>query len=193
MKLIFMMMLIMPVAQAKTLIVGDSIFALTKEVPNNLRQAGLEFDLRAQAGAKLEKIDKQYELYKEEQGVPSLIIMDGGATDLNMGAFFACLRGLPKCYNKIDEVGKNKKILIDKMKDDGVDRIIFVGVHYLQGWRTPLNTPIDYAMDRFEVNDITTFVDIREPFRRKGLILLDGIHPNAAGSKIISDLILSSL
>lgn len=191
--ILFLFLMIMTPANAKTLIIGDSIFALTRDVPNNLRDAGYDFEMRAQVGAKIEQIAKQYIMYKEENGVPSLIIMDGGGNDILRGALLDCLRGTPKCYEIIDEIYTMKRQITNEMKADGVEKILYVGIHYLHGWRSPLNIPIDYAMDRFKINDITTLIDIREPFKEEGLLLVDGIHPNAKGSKIISDLLLLEL
>jgi len=192
---ILLFFLVMPMIEVKadTLIVGDSIFALTGDVPDNLKAAGLDFEIRAQVGAKIEQIALQYQTYKEENGVPSLIIMDGGGNNILRGAFLECLRGTQKCYEIIDEIYTMKRQITDEMKADGVEKIIYVGIHYLHGWRSPLNIPIDYAMDRFKINDVTTLIDIREPFKEEGLLLVDGLHPNAKGSKIISDLILLEL
>ena len=123
---ILLFFLVMPMIEAKadTLIVGDSIFALTGDVPDNLKSAGLDFEIRAQVGAKIEQIALQYQTYKEENGVPSLIIMDGGGNNILRGAFLDCLRGTPKCYEIIDEIYNMKRQITDEMKADGVMRVV---------------------------------------------------------------------
>lgn len=193
MKFIVLLFLLTPMIEAKNLIIGDSIFHLTKEVPNNLKQAGLVFDNYSMSGARIKEIVAQYERYKKNHGIPELIIMDGGGNDILLGKPIACLKGTPSCYRAVDEVIEIGENLITQMKQEGVERIIFVGIHYLKGWRIPYNRIMDYAATKFICQDLCTYVDVREPFKANGLILPDGIHPNAKGSKIISDLILEKL
>lgn len=196
-KLLVCVMLFMPTAKSETLIIGDSIFALTKEVPKNLEAAGLEFEMKAQVGAKIEQIARQYDEYKQEHGVPSLIIMDGGGNNILRENLLSCLRGQPACYRKVDYVVKFSQGFRDQLREDGVKRVILVGIHYFQGWRKPLNPVADYAMEKIScgniVDDFCTLIDLREHFEEDGLLLIDGIHPNAKGSKIISDLILMEI
>ena len=191
--ILFFFVIFMTETNAKTLIIGDSIFALTRDVPNNLEAAGLEFEIRAQVGAKIEQIAKQYMMYKEKYGVPSIVIMDGGGNNILRGMLLECVRGEPKCFVEVERVAKFSNDFRDQLLEDGVEKIILVGIHYFHGWREPLNKIVDYAMDRIECDDSCAVVDIREPFKEDGLLLFDGIHPNAKGSKIISDLILLEL
>jgi len=191
--ILFFSLLFMNEAKSNTLIIGDSIFALTRDVPNNLRDAGYEFEMRAQVGAKIEQIAKQYIMYKEEYGVPATVIMDGGGNNVLRGMLLECLRGEQKCLVEVERVAKFSNDFRDQLLEDGVEKIILVGIHYFHGWREPLNKIVDYAMERIDCNDSCVFIDIREPFKDEGLLLFDGIHPNAKGSKIISDQILLEL
>ena len=191
--ILFLFLMIMSPTKANTLIIGDSIFALTKDVPNNLRDAGYSFEMRAQVGAKIEQIAKQYEQYKEEYGVPAIVIMDGGGNNIIRGRLLQCLRQEQKCFVEVERVAKFSNDFRYQLLEDGVEKIILVGVHYFHGWRKSLNSVVDYAMDRVTCNDSCILVDIREPFKEEGLLLFDGIHPNAKGSKIISDMILLAL
>ena len=191
--LTLLFLIIMPVAKSNTLIIGDSIFALTKDVPNNIRSAGYEFDMRAQAGAKIEQIAKQYSQYKSVHGVPSIVIMDGGGNNILRGKLLECIRKNDKCFLEVERIANFSNDFRDQLINDGVKKIILVGIHYFHGWKARLNTIVDYAMDRVICDDYCILVDIREPFKEKGLLMMDGIHPNAKGSKIISDLILLAL
>ena len=191
--LTFLFLICMNEAKSNTVIIGDSIFALTRDVPNNLRDAGYNFEMRAQVGAKIEQIKKQYIMYKEEFGVPATVIMDGGGNNILKGMLIECLRGEEKCFIEVERIAKFSNDFRKQLLEDGVEKIILVGIHYFHGWRARLNAVVDYAMVRIDCTGACILVDVREPFKDDGLLMIDGIHPNEKGSKIISDGILLAL
>lgn len=185
--------------QASTLIIGDSIFALTGEVPKNLKEAGLDFRMGAKSGARMKGIIRQYISYREEYGAPSLVIFNGGGNDILIDGIRDCAARNPRCDDLVHGVVVDTARLISIMHDDGVERAIYLGIHLLRGPLTPLNPIINTSMDEtpamlnaapLEID----FVDPRPLFKgRKNLHMVDMVHPNARGSKIISDLILEAI
>jgi lysophospholipase L1-like esterase len=187
-------------SHAQTVIIGDSIFALTKRVPKHLKENGVDFDLRAQTGAKLERIVEQYREYKSAHGVPKMVIMDGGGNNILRGHLENCRKRNKKCN---DEIGNTLKILYEfwgELSEEGVESIVHVGLHYLSDKYRIYDPLIDEIMD--EVKTICSFVptdckfvDPRPAFRGRenDLLIFDGIHPNKKGSIIIADLILEAL
>jgi lysophospholipase L1-like esterase len=184
---------------AKILIVGDSIFDLTKDVPTFLEQAGVKFDIRAVTGSKIAQVKEQYIKYRSEVGVPQIVIFNGGGNDILRGGVKDCAARNEKCDELVEGVFKTGIELILEMFDDGVEQGIFLGIHYLAGPFKVLNPTIDAAMNQLiPILDSApmpvTFVDPRPNFKgRDDLYIIDQIHPNAKGSRIIADLILEVL
>jgi lysophospholipase L1-like esterase len=194
----FVLFFAMP-ALGNSIIIGDSIFALTKAVPNNLKKEGYEFTLLAKSGALTDEIAEQYERYVEEYGVPDTVLYNGGGNDILFKSYGACYKHSDSCYRYVDSIIRKGLDLVKKMQEDGVRQVIYVGLHYLGPMHTRLNKIIDYGMDTVAVEASTLhikFIDIREPFSHKWnerLWLLDDVHPNIVGSKIISDRIAAVL
>jgi hypothetical protein len=199
-KILAVLFLISGAAMGNTLMIGDSIFALTEKIPNNLKRAGLKFDMRAVSMAKIEDIAQQYRRYRDEIGVPEMVIMNGGGNNIltNKEVLKHCLANDEACVNYLRKINQVGHELWLEMQSDGVERVIYVGIHYLLSVPR-LNPIIDIGMD--EVEQICAispfrcdFVDVRPQFKdRTDLYLIDGIHVNDAGSKIISNSILEIL
>jgi hypothetical protein len=196
-KILAVLFLISGAAMGNTLMIGDSIFALTEKVPDNLRRAGLKFDFRAVSMAKIEDIAQQYRNYRDEIGVPEMVIMNGGGNNIltNREVLKHCLANDEVCVNYLREVNQVGQELWLEMQSDGVERVIYLGIHYLLSLHK-LNPIIDIGMD--EVAQMCAispfrcdFVDVRPQFKnRTDLYLLDGVHVNDLGSQIISNSIL---
>jgi lysophospholipase L1-like esterase len=181
--------------QAKTLMIGDSIFDLTKEVPTFLEQDGLVLDNLAVSSSMMEAIAQQYRTYKKEKGIPELVIMDGGGNDILLNHYADCVKDNATCNAALEKIYATGTELLNEMREDGVQKIIYVGIHYFQRWNKQLNPTVDKGMKKLQEICVEpcTFIDLRPHFDRPGLLLFDDIHPNTKGSRIIADLILQAL
>jgi lysophospholipase L1-like esterase len=197
-RILFILIFISGGAMADTLMIGDSIFALTKKIPNNLENAGIKFVLRAESMAKVDEITQQYRAYRDEIGVPEIVIMNGGGNDIigNEDMIGDCYKRTQRCIDYVHEINRKGSEAILEMHSDGVARIVYVGIHYLNYFATPLNPLVDIGMDEFkQICDLAPircdFVDPRPSFKgATDLHVKDGIHLNDKGAKVISDLII---
>jgi hypothetical protein len=183
-------------AKADTLMIGDSIFALTEEVPDFLLEAGLDFELRAKSGSKMEIIAQQYRDYKKDTGIPETVIMDGGGNNVLQDHYIECVKQSDLCDKAIDKIFGTGQALLEEMKEDGVKKIVYVGIHYFKKWNAGLNPTVDKGTELAKTicqPELCWFIDLRPHFDRPGLLLKDDIHPNTEGSRIIADLILGEI
>ena len=187
------------IANANTLMIGDSVFALTEAVPNNLRAAGLRFEMRAETGAGIDRIFEQYQEYKLDFGSPpSIVIVNGGGNDILLSRYLKeCIKKSEICdYHIYNVAQKGAKLLLEFAKDN-VSKVIFLGIHYLGNPLSVLNPTIDLGMSLFQTMcdgspAYCVFVDPRPFFGPdKKVYLFDGVHPNKSGSEIISAMILT--
>ncbi len=182
-------------AQPTTIIIGDSIFAWG-DAASHLREGGLQFDMLAVAGANMDQISNQYREWRDERGVPEVVIMNGGGNDIIQTAYNACLARAPKCFEVLERVIQTGYDLFREMDADGVERVVHVGIHYLGPIHRGLNWAVDVGMDELvqtcPLSPLPcSLVDLRPSFKRgSNLLELDGLHPNKAGAKVIADLIL---
>lgn len=193
---IFLMCFLSTPLLAENLIVGDSVFALTKAVPRYLSRHDVDFEMRAKVGAKIEEIAVFYKRHVTLVGVPETVIMNGGGNNVIRGNIKNCVRQSSKCDLVLENTLNAIYSLWQQMHNDGVKKIIYVGVHYLDKPFKNLNPIVDKAMDSINIYHKkmnVRFVDTRRTFEKPGLLLFDGIHPNQAGSEEIAKLILNQL
>lgn len=193
--------------------IGDSIFALSGKLQDNLEAyAGETFRRYTLSGAELEggllatSIVDQYAIAKNDDPDIDTVLMDGGGNDILIPAIlldpyncktewyqFGYLSR--QCRNYIDDVYVESVNLLNKMHADDVQNVVYLGYYYTKDallFLDSMEEAIDYGDLRlsqacdFSVVDCS-FVDPRSTINDSDIIL-DGIHPNAQGSRKLADL-----
>lgn len=139
------------------------------------------------------------------------VVMDGGGNDVLLGNSICLDNGVgrdkdPTCQKTVMDATMAGQMLQTKMKMDGVGQAIYFFYPHVpaKGWDV-----LDYALPMAKatcesMNDDKYqcyFVDTRDAFQgvgntgeaMAGLIAADGIHPNAAGEKVLADLIWKTM
>lgn len=195
---------------------GDSIFDLSDELQGNLEEyAGQTFRKYTLNGAQLYSaglgvapVVEQYAEARLDNDDIRTIVMDGGGNDILIPVItqfdpyrcktrwyqFGQLNS--KCKEFIDDLYVEGVNILDDMKNDGVENIIYLGYYYTKNALLPLKNlkqAIDYGNDtlaRACENSVVncTFVDPRSSIINSD-INIDGIHPSSSGSRKLADLI----
>jgi lysophospholipase L1-like esterase len=139
------------------------------------------------------------------------VVMDGGGNDVLLGNS-DCLKDMqmkdkdPACQQTVKAATAAGAMLQQKIKMDGVGQVLYFFYPHVPagGWDV-----LDYSLPMAKascesMNDDKYqcyFVDTREAFQGAGntgmamaqLIAADGIHPSAAGEKVLADLIWKTM
>jgi hypothetical protein len=115
--------------------------------------------------------------------VPITVIMDGGGNDV-MSVKEDCLAFNDKCRQQIDEALDIAGDLLQKMDDDGIAHVIYMGPFYLLN----LNQAVDYGAKKLEkickkAKIDCHVADTRDLNPPKGD---DGIHPTPEGYEMLA-------
>lgn len=199
--------------------IGDSIFALSGEIQDNLEaDAGETFRQYTKSGAYLvggiglaPSVVEQYEGAREDNANISTVVMDGGGNDILIPAvaldphncktqWYQFGRLSSKCKAFIDDIYIEAVNFLNEMEADGVDNVVYLGYYYTKNGLLLLDSleeAVDYgdqALARACSNSTVncTFVDPRSTIVDDD-ILFDGIHPNSSGSQKLADLIWPEL
>jgi lysophospholipase L1-like esterase len=194
--------------------IGDSIFALSGELQDNLENyAGETFRRYTLSGAELfggviaTSIDSQYNEALADNANIDTIVMDGGGNDILLPAIFFdpnnCKtqwwqwgRLSRRCKNFIDDIYVDGVNLLNRMHANGTDNVIYLGYYYTKNALLLLDSleeAVDYGDMRLSQACQYSlancqFVDPRSTIRDRD-ILVDGIHPTSSGSRKLADLI----
>jgi lysophospholipase L1-like esterase len=192
-------------APANKLIVGDSIFALSGAIRNNL-QSDLNETVNSSARSGCQMIGgngicssrfavpNQY-ANASKAGITTTIF-NGGGNDFLLGN--ACpSRTVAGCQQAIQAIEETISTLAARMRSDGITKIIYLGYYNASG-ATDLRAVNDFNADlkaRTYPAQGIEYVETRPSFagRERQLLNADGIHPNAQGSRILTDLIKQKL
>lgn len=184
------------------MIVGDSIFAYTGDIHKYLESDLKEkIDTHAKVGCQMNggnlicssyyTMPKQYSR-ASKTGIKT-VIMNGGGNDFLLGDGKNCTTDA--CNNNVlAAVEETAAGLFSTMKSNGTQQIIFMG-YYLTGDRDHVNNrSMDYKIANYPALGVD-FVDTRAAFKGKesSYIGSDKIHPTAAGSRALADLIKAKL
>ena len=189
------------------MIIGDSIFALSGDVRDFLEDSLDEsIDSYARVGCQMNggnficsslyAVPRQY-ARSDKRGIET-VIMNGGGNDFLLGEGASCGNGpTDACKEILFAVEETISGLVSDMQADGIDEIVFMG-YYDTTASTENNALNDYSMEYKIANYPAMgikFVDTRYAFRgnERSYIQSDGIHPTAAGSRVLADLILQQL
>lgn len=198
----------------RVLFLGDSIFALSGEIQQNLHaRAGGTFRNYTTSGAELiggilaPSVVEQYEMALADPVFSPIIVMDGGGNDILLPAIaldpYDCLtqwyewgRLSSRCKSFIDDIYVDGVDILNDLAADGVTDVIYLGYYYTKNGVFALDAleeAVDYGDARLAqacANSVVdcTFVDPRSTIRDRD-ILIDGIHPTTTGSNKLADLI----
>ncbi len=186
------------------LIVGDSIFALSGDIRSFLED-DLNEDINsvARSGCQVlggsficssrNTIPRQY-AGASKRGI-NTIIMNGGGNDFLLGDGADCTT--QACVVEVlTAIEQALADLFADMRADGMDQIIFLGYYDLGD---PERDAINAVSVPFKIANYPAlgvdYIDSRPAFRgnERRFIGSDGIHPTAAGSRVLADLILQTL
>lgn len=189
---------------------GDSIFDLSGDIQANLEaQAGLTFRNYTQSGAELSggliarSVEGQYADAKSTNSNIDIAVMNGGGNDILIPAMILDPYGCRthwwrwnisrSCRNLVNDTYVKAVNLLNKMDNEGVEDIIYLGYYELPRGNANLESAVAYGDDRLKdaCDNSTancTFLDPRGMVPANH-VLSDNIHPTAEGSKTLSDLI----
>jgi len=197
---------------------GDSIFALSGKLQDELEaKAGETFRRYTVSGAELSdgsvatSVEDQYQRALSDNSDIETIVMNGGGNDILIPAivfdpndcktqWYEFGRLSAKCQRFIDDVYVDSVNLLNQMDADGIDNVIYLGYYYTKNGIFLLDSmeeAVDYGDLRLsQACDFSTvdcqFVDPRASIRDSHIII-DGIHPTTAGSRILANLIWPKL
>lgn len=191
-------------SSATKLIVGDSIFALSGDIHENLENDLDEtIDTYARSGCQVNgsslicssryRIPNQYDR-ADKDGIET-VIMNGGGNDFLLGDGGDCTT--QSCVEEV-LMGIEQTLagMYSDMASDGIGEIIFLGYYNLGDPEQDAINDLSmaYKQENYEAMGVT-FVDSRASFagNERRYISSDGIHPTAAGSRVLADLILEAL
>ncbi len=202
----------------KVVFVGDSIFALSGEIQNQLEsKAGETFLRYTVSGAELSgeliapSIPNQFrEAIADNPGIDT-IVGDAGGNDILIPAiafnsnkcktpWYRFGRLSQECIDFIDDIYVEGVDFLNEMAESGVQQGILVGYYYTKNGLfrlKDLKEAVDYGnatLARACENSVLNcqFVDPR-PVINESDIIFDGIHPADSGSQKIADLIWPKL
>lgn len=185
------------------MIIGDSIFAYTDDIHGYLEDDLDEtIDTHARVGCQMNggnlicssyyAVPRQY-ARASKSGIET-VIMNGGGNDFLLGDGGDCLT--QSCINEVlFAIEETISGLVQDMRDDGINEILFLGYYYLGNEDDAINElSMEYKAANYPAMGVT-FVDSRDAFlgNEWRYIGSDGIHPTAAGSRALADLILNAL
>lgn len=191
-------------SSADKMIIGDSIFALSGDIHSYLEDDLNEtIDTYARSGCQVNgtsllcsrryTIPNQYE-NASKRGIDT-VIMNGGGNDFLLGDGADCTT--QACIEEVlAGIEQTLAGMYNDMQNDGISEIIYLGYYNVED---PQNAAINNLSMAYKAANYpqmgVDFVDTRPAFagNESSYILSDGIHPTAAGSRVLADLILQEL
>lgn len=186
------------------MIVGDSIFALSGDIHEFLEDDLNEsIDTHARSGCQMlggnlicssyYRIPRQYDR-ASKSGIDT-VIFNGGGNDFLLGDGGDCLTSA--CISGVlADVEEAIAGMVADMHDDGMEQIIYLGYYYTEDDN---NNAINLESANYKAANYgamgVDFIDTRSSFlgNERSYITSDGIHPTAAGSRVLADLIKAEL
>ncbi len=185
------------------MIVGDSIFALSGEIHEFLEDDLDEsINTDARSGCQMNggnlicssyyAVPRQYSR-ASKSGIET-VIFNGGGNDFLLGDGGDCYT--QSCINDVLEaIEETIANLVADMHDDGMSQIIYLGYYYLGTDDDATNElSMNYKAANYAAMGVD-FIDTRSHFigNERSYIGSDGIHPTAAGSRVLANLIKAEL
>ncbi len=195
--------------------VGDSIFALSGKIQDNLEEkAGETFRQYTLSGAYLEggiiselSVPEQFDLAVSHNSDIKTLIMDASGNDILVSAIAGDFKNCKtqwyqfghlssKCKNQINDLYVLAVNFLNDVDAAGVENVIHLGYYHTKNGVFLLDSmeeAIDYGDKKLSeacANSTAncTFVDPRSAMRDSNIIV-DGIHPSSDGSEKLANLI----
>ena len=186
-------------SSADKMIVGDSIFALSGDIHSYLEDDLDEtIDTYARSGCQVNggslicsrryTIPNQYD-DADKDGIET-VIMNGGGNDGSDCTTQACIEEV------LAGIEQTLAGLFNDMQNDGIEEIIFLGYYDTEDENNVAINTMSMAYKAANYPQMgVDFIDSRPAFagNESQYISSDGIHPTAAGSRVLADLILEEL
>lgn len=185
----------------QVVMLGDSIFALSGEIANELeRLSGEVYRSYYVSGAELEggvvqPIPRQYIRAINQDPDIRTIIMDGGGNDIQIGAADACPGGevTEGCKDALQAALDAADQLFSDMRADGVQNIVYM--NYFYNVNEDMKPAFDWMHDQMEVlaSQYGAVIVDPMPYMDPSLIGPDNIHPTDEGSQMLANLIWDAM
>jgi hypothetical protein len=189
-------------ADSPIVLLGDSIFAQSGEIKNELeRLSGEQYRSYYVGGAELEssRVSNIPDQYDEAIGTNAnikTIILDGGGNDVQIGAGSECGSSTgvsAACQNALQAPLAAADRLFSAMRADGVQNIIYMNFFYIQADNK--KPAFDWMHDQMEIlaKKHNCIIVDPMPYMNPGYIGFDNMHPNAEGSQMLAKLIWDAM
>jgi hypothetical protein len=185
----------------QVVMIGDSIFALSGEIANELeRLSGETYRSYYVSGAEMEggmvrAIPDQYTQARNADNNIRTIIMDGGGNDIQIGASSSCTNGsvTTACKNALQPALTAADNLFKKMRADGVQNIVYMNYFYIMN--TNSKPAFNWMHDEMAkvVQKYNGLIVDPMPYMSDRLIGSDRIHPTDEGSQMLANLIWDAM
>ena len=181
-------------------LIGDSIFALSGEIKNELeRLSGEKYRSYCVSGSEMDgglmgNIPNQYSEAIRTNTDIQTIIMDGGGNDIQVGGVAVCSSGATAaCKRELQKALNAADALFAKMRADGVQNIIYMNYFYILNGNT--KPAFDWMHDQMEilVKKHNGIIVDPMPYMAPDLIGNDNIHPTDKGSQMLARLIWNAM
>jgi hypothetical protein len=159
-------------------IFGDSILADNTPISTDLQKFApsvrIQNFAKIGAGMKDGWIESIPSIYAgNSKPVPSTVLLDGGGNDVN-SVRQDCMEMTQACTETIDTVVDLVQDLMQRMNEDGVGDIVYVGFFYIKGFEAADDYGNDHVKSVCRSQKRCHFVDLRSTNVEVGW---DGMHP----------------
>ncbi|MDA8140145.1 MAG: SGNH/GDSL hydrolase family protein [Desulfobacteraceae bacterium] len=185
----------------QVVMLGDSIFALSGEIANELRRlSGQTYRSYYVSGAEMEggtvtPIPTQYTQARNADRNIRTIIMDGCGNDIQIGASSQCTSGsvTTACKNALQPALTAADNLFKQMRADGVKNIVYMNYFYIMNANS--KPAFNWMHDEMAkvVQKYNGLIVDPMPYMKDSYIGPDRIHPTTAGSQMLANLIWDAM
>jgi lysophospholipase L1-like esterase len=162
----------------------------------------VEFYDYAFVGAMTGQIRNQWERAKENGEQPDIAIVEGGANNAFINAWWCWLpfgqEINEECKNVLKNAAMDMSDLILDLKAHNVNKVVLVIPYHVRGVAAPFNPALDYGIPLFKEICPEAFCSIAELSHwispdDESLYFIDGVHPSQKGSRRIARVLFNTL
>jgi lysophospholipase L1-like esterase len=153
-------------------------------------------------GAMTGQIRNQWDRAKEKGERPDVAIVEGGANNAFINAWWCWLpkgKEVPdECKNVLQNAASDLENLILDLKANGTNKVVLIIPYHVRGVAAPFNPALDYAIPLFKEicpKEFCSFVELSNWITPKddSLYFADGVHPSPKGSRRIARVVFNTL